>query len=121
MGIKRKLRRKLVRYAFAALVKFPQRVSEPLIRRVLEKVWRRKTTGIRQMLASVKRFSEISNNNCQEKLLENLVFEGLIENQRIRDEGETWFASSLYNSDFPDNEMQLELQWLLFKELPEKG
>jgi MoaA/NifB/PqqE/SkfB family radical SAM enzyme len=88
MGVKGKLRIKVVRCILRVLPKFPQkRVSEVLIRVVLEKIWRQKIANVSQLLASVKRFSENTNKNCQEKLLENLVFRGLIGNQRIRDEG----------------------------------
>jgi len=87
MGIKKKLRGKIARYAIKALVKFPQTVSEPLIKVVLEKIWRQKITNVHQMLASVKRFSDTTSKNCQEKLFENITFKGLIENQKIRDEG----------------------------------
>jgi MoaA/NifB/PqqE/SkfB family radical SAM enzyme len=86
MGIKKKLRGKIARYAIKALVKFPQTVSEPLIKVVLEKIWRQKITNVHQMLASVKRLSDTTSKNCQEKLFENLAFKGLIENQKIRDE-----------------------------------
>ena len=87
MGIKKILRGKIARYAIKALVKFPQTVSEPLIKVVLEKIWRQKITNVHQMLASVKRLSDTTSKNCQEKLFENLAFKGLIENQKIRDEG----------------------------------
>ncbi len=87
MGIKKKLRGKIAGYAIKALVKFPQTVSEPLIKVVLEKIWRQKITNVHQMLASVKRLSDTTSKNCQEKLFENLAFRGLIENQKIRDEG----------------------------------
>jgi MoaA/NifB/PqqE/SkfB family radical SAM enzyme len=87
MGIKIKLKGKIARYAIKALVKFPQTVSEPLIKVVLEKIWRQKILNFHQMLASVKRFSDTTSKNCQEKLFENLAFRGLIENQKIRDEG----------------------------------
>ena len=88
MGIKKKLRGKIARYAIKALVKFAQTVSEPLTKVVvLEKIWRQKITHVHQMLASVKRLSDTTSKNCQEKLFENLAFKGLIENQKIRDEG----------------------------------
>jgi len=88
MGIKKKLRGKIARYAIKALVKFAQTVSEPLIKVVvLEKIWRQKITNVHQMLASVKRLSDATSKNCQEKLFENLACKGLIENQKIRDEG----------------------------------
>ena len=96
MGIKEVLRRKVARYALEALVRFPQTVDEPLIQLVLEKIWRKKTPSIRQMVASMKRLSENTNKNCQERLLENLVLEGLIENQKIRDEGKRQGLSPLH-------------------------
>ena len=87
MGIKIKLRGKIARCAIKALVKFPQnRVSEAAIRVVMERIWRQKIANLTQILASVKRFSVNTNKNCQEKILENLAFKGLIENQPIRDE-----------------------------------
>jgi len=96
MGIKEKLRRKVVRRILRVLPKFPQRVAQAAIRVVLEKVWRQKIAHLSQILASVKRFSENTNRNCQEKLLENLVFKGLIENQQIRDEGRRNGSPPLY-------------------------
>lgn len=87
MGIKKKLRGKIARYAIKALVKFPQTVSEPLIKVVLEKIWRKKITNVHQMLASVKRLSDTTSKNCQEKLFENLAFMGLIENQKSEMKG----------------------------------
>ena len=86
MGIKEKLRTKAVRYILQILSKLPQRVSEALVRVVMEKIWRQKIANLSQIMASVKRFSENTNKNCQEKILENLAFKGLIENQQIRDE-----------------------------------
>jgi len=87
MGFREKLRIRVVRYILQVLSTLPQRVSEALIRVLLEKIWRQKIGNVSLMLGQVKRFSENTNKNCQEKLLENLVFKGLIENQRIRDEG----------------------------------
>jgi len=88
MGIREKLRIKVVRCILRVLPKFPQnRVSEALIRVLLEKIWRQKVANMSQYLAQVKRFSENTNKNCQEKILENLAFKGLIGNQQIRDEG----------------------------------
>jgi hypothetical protein len=86
MGIKEKLKIKVVRYILKILSKLPQRVSEALVRVVMEKIWRQKIANLTQILASVKRFSENTNRNCQEKILGNLAFKGLIGNQQIRDE-----------------------------------
>jgi len=87
MGIKIKLRGKIARCVIKALTKFPQnRVSEAVIRGVMERIWRQKIANLTQILATVKRFSDTTNKNCQEKILENLAFKGLIENQPIRDE-----------------------------------
>lgn len=86
MALKKTVRRRAARYALEALVRFPQTVSEPLIKAVLQKVWRRETASIRPMVEAVKRFSENTNKNCQERFLENLVLRGLIDNQKIRDE-----------------------------------
>jgi MoaA/NifB/PqqE/SkfB family radical SAM enzyme len=87
MGIKEKLKRKVIRYILQVLPKLPPRVREALIRVVMERIWRQKIANLSQILASVKRFSENTNKNCQGKILENLAFRGLIENQQIRDEG----------------------------------
>jgi len=38
------------------------------------------------MVEAVKRFSENTNRNCQERFLGNLVLKGLIDNQKVRDE-----------------------------------
>jgi len=86
VGIKVKLKSKIARNAIKALVILPQTVSERLVKVVIEKIWRQKITNVYQMLGAVKRFSDITSKNCQEKLFENLVFKGLIENQKIRDE-----------------------------------
>lgn len=86
MGIKEKLRIKAVRYILQILSKLPQKVSEALVRVIMEKIWRQKIANLSQILASVKRFSQNTNKNCQEKILGNLAFRGLIENQKIRDE-----------------------------------
>lgn len=87
MGVKKKLRKKLAMNILRVLPIFPQnRLSEAVIRVVMEKIWRQKIANLSQILASVNRFSETTNKNCQEKILENLAFKGLIENQQIRDE-----------------------------------
>jgi MoaA/NifB/PqqE/SkfB family radical SAM enzyme len=87
MGIKKKLRIKIARHILRVLPIFPQnQLSEAVIRVVMEKIWRQKISNLSQILASVKRFSRNTNKNCQEKILENLAFKGMIENQQIRDE-----------------------------------
>jgi len=87
MVVKRKLRKKLAMNILRVLPIFPQnRLSEAVIRVVMERIWRQRIANLSQILASVKRFSETTNKNCQEKILENLAFKGLIENQQIRDE-----------------------------------
>lgn len=87
MGIKARLRINAIRYFLQVLPKLPPRVREVLIRVVMERIWRQKIANLNQILASVKRFSENTNKNCQGKILENLTFKGLIGNQQIRDEG----------------------------------
>jgi hypothetical protein len=82
VAIKRVARSKVVRYALEALIRFPQTVSEPLIKVVLRKVWRRETGSIRPTAEAVKSFSESTSRNCQERFLGNLVLKGLIDNRR---------------------------------------
>jgi MoaA/NifB/PqqE/SkfB family radical SAM enzyme len=86
MGIKARLRRNAIRYLLQVLPKFPRRISEALIMLVMAKIWRQEIAHASLILAAVKRFSQNTNRNCQEKLLETLVFRGLIGNQQIRDE-----------------------------------
>lgn len=82
-------RSKVARYALEALIRFPQTVSEPLIKVVLRKVWRRETGSIRPTADAVKRFWENTNRNCEERLSVNLVLKGLIDKPR---ESRTFFS-----------------------------
>jgi MoaA/NifB/PqqE/SkfB family radical SAM enzyme len=85
-GIKEKLRVKVVRYILEILCKLPQKVSGTLVRLVMERIWRQKIGNVEQILATVKRFSRSTNKICQERILDTLVFKGMIGNQQIRDE-----------------------------------
>ena len=96
MRIKKKVKRKAARYVLGALIKSPQAISEPFVKVIIGRIWRQKITNISPMLAVVKKLSEITNTNCQEKLLENLAFKGLIANQKIRDEGKRHDLPPLY-------------------------
>jgi MoaA/NifB/PqqE/SkfB family radical SAM enzyme len=96
MEIKARLARKVAKYTLRVLPKLPRKVSETLVRVVMEKIWRQKISNLSQILATVNRFSENTNRNCQGKILENLAFRGLIGNQPIRDELRRNGLSPLY-------------------------
>jgi len=86
MSLKTILEQKLVKQAFKILPKLPKKGLKVLVDRVAPEIERRKIANLGQFLGLIERFSSITNKNCQEKFLENFVLQGMIENQKIRNE-----------------------------------
>jgi len=78
------IKKKAIKTTFQILPKIPQRLSVFLINTFVPTIKERKIANLEQIINLERRFYQNTNRNCQEKLLENFILKGMIENNKIR-------------------------------------
>ena len=74
------IKKKAIKTTFQILPKIPQRLSVFLINTFVPTIKERKIANLEQIINLERRFYQNTNRNCQEKLLENFILKGMIEN-----------------------------------------